>query len=62
MNVSKRTTTEVVTDDPSWFIGPPYTVAEQVFDEFDIEGCSLDPETFSEMQTVPIHRTEVSDG
>jgi len=24
-----------------WFNGPPYVVAESVFDENDIEGCSL---------------------
>ena len=26
-----------------WFNGPPYAVAEFVFDEDDIEGCSLEP-------------------
>lgn len=26
-------------DDPSWFNGPPYAVAEIVFDEDDLEGC-----------------------
>jgi hypothetical protein len=26
-------------DDPSWFNGPPYTVAEGVFDEYDFGGC-----------------------
>lgn len=26
-------------DDPSWFNGPPYAVAELVFDEDDLEGC-----------------------
>lgn len=25
--------------DPSWFNGPPYAVAEHVFDENDIKGC-----------------------
>jgi hypothetical protein len=25
-----------------WFNGPPYAVAEVVFDEDDIEGCSLE--------------------
>lgn len=26
-------------DDPAWYAGPPYAVVEQVFDEYDIEGC-----------------------
>jgi hypothetical protein len=26
-----------------WFNGPPHAVAEVVFDEDDIEGCSLEP-------------------
>lgn len=26
-------------DDPSWYHGPPYAVAEQVFDEYDQEAC-----------------------
>lgn len=29
--------------DPSWFAGPPYAVSEHVFDEYDLEGCSLEP-------------------
>jgi len=33
-------------DDPSWYAGPPYAVVEDVFDEFDMGGCSLDPEAF----------------
>jgi hypothetical protein len=27
-----------------WFNGPPYALAEDVFDEYDFESCSLDPE------------------
>jgi predicted RNase H-like HicB family nuclease len=30
--------------DPTWYSGPPYAVAERVFDEDDQEGCSLIPE------------------
>jgi hypothetical protein len=26
--------------DPSWFHGPPYALAEMVFDEYSIEGCT----------------------
>jgi hypothetical protein len=26
--------------DPTWFEGPPYAVAESVFDEHDMEGCA----------------------
>ena len=32
-------------DDPSWFNGPPYAVAEVVFDEDDREGCWPDQAT-----------------
>jgi hypothetical protein len=28
-------------NDPRDFAGPPYSVAEMVFDEYDIEACSL---------------------
>ncbi len=31
------------TDDPSWFNGPPYAIAEHVFDEDSIESCSRAP-------------------
>jgi hypothetical protein len=31
-------------DDPSWYNGPPYAVAEVVFDEYDIEDCTAEPE------------------
>ena len=27
-------------DDPTWYKGPPYAVAESVFDEYDQEGCN----------------------
>lgn len=27
-------------EDPSWYNGPPYAVAEAVFDEDDMMGCS----------------------
>ena len=32
-----------ITDDPSWFVGPPYAVTEEVFDENSIKACSLSP-------------------
>lgn len=28
-------------DDTSWYLGPPYAVAEYVFDEHDMDGCQL---------------------
>ena len=31
-------------DDPSWYNGPPYAVLEVVFDEYDMEGCTLEPD------------------
>lgn len=30
-----------ITNDRDWLIGPPYAVVEHVFDEYDIEACSL---------------------
>ena len=27
-----------------WFNGPPYGVAEIVFDEYDLEACSVEPD------------------
>ena len=35
----ERRTTTVDVDDPSWLNGPPYAVAEVVFDEDDMAGC-----------------------
>lgn len=32
-----------VTDEPSWFDGPPFAVIEEVFDEHSIRACSLAP-------------------
>lgn len=32
-------TSEKVDTDPSWFNGPPYAVAERVFDENDFVAC-----------------------
>ena len=31
--------TKRIEDDPSWLNGPPYAVAELVFDEDDLPGC-----------------------
>jgi hypothetical protein len=41
---TKRIETHYTTDDPWWLIGPPYKVAECVFDEYSIAGCSLERE------------------
>jgi len=42
-----NTTTEIVTDDPSWFNGPPYAVVERVIDEYDMSVCCLDAQKFA---------------
>jgi hypothetical protein len=34
-------TRRYITGDPDWLLGPPYKIAETVFDEYDIEACSL---------------------
>ena len=30
-----------ITDDPKWFNGPPYAAVESVFDEYDMQSCSI---------------------
>lgn len=30
-----------ITDDTSWLKNPPYAVAESIFDENDMKGCSM---------------------
>jgi hypothetical protein len=45
-DVGKRTIAAIKLnhdDEPSWYNGPPYAVAEEVFDEFSIEGCERAP-------------------
>ena len=37
-------------DDPRNYSGPPYSVAEYVFDEYDMGGCSLAPDDFMSNQ------------
>jgi hypothetical protein len=51
-------------DDPSWYNGPPYAVAETIFDENDIEGCepaskrcTYDASGCSEIASVAFRRT-----
>ena len=34
-------------DDPSWYNGPPYAVAEHVIDEYSLEVCERTPEDSS---------------
>ena len=40
----RRTLDHAEAEAEGWFNGPPYAVAEYVFDEGDIEGCSIAPE------------------
>ena len=39
---SKHIETRFVSTDPRDLNGPPYGVAENIFDEYDIESCSLE--------------------
>jgi hypothetical protein len=36
--------TQMIADDDSWLVGPPYAVVEEVFDEYAIEDCRLSPD------------------
>ena len=42
------TTTRTISNDDSWFSGPPYAVAEEVFDEHSIDDCRLLPDADDE--------------
>ena len=42
--ITSRTVDRAEAEAIGWFDGPPYGVAEQAFDEDDIEVCSLAPE------------------
>ena len=42
------TTTRTIAADESWLNGPPYAVAEEVFDEHSIDGCSPSPDADDE--------------
>ncbi|MBU0656188.1 MAG: hypothetical protein KJ914_13790 [Gammaproteobacteria bacterium] len=37
-----------ISDDPRDLIGPPYSVAESVFDEYDLDGCSTCVDDFAD--------------
>lgn len=41
----RRTLGQAGAEAEGWFNGPPYAVAESVFDEDDIKGCSLEQDT-----------------
>jgi hypothetical protein len=41
------------TRDADWYNGPPYAVSESVFDEYDMEGCSIEADA---VQAVPESR------
>ena len=41
---TRRVETRFMSEDPSDLNGPPYGVAESVFDEYDMEACSIAPE------------------
>jgi hypothetical protein len=39
----RRTLDRTEAEAEGWFNGPPYAVAERVFDEYDQDGCTLTP-------------------
>jgi antitoxin ParD1/3/4 len=44
----RRTLNRAEAEAEGWFNGPPYAVNEVVFDEYDIEGCTREPEADGE--------------
>lgn len=49
-------------DDPSWYSGPPYALAEFTFDEYDLEGCTLAPEAEPEGEPLEGAREQQDEG
>ena len=47
-------------NDPSWCDGPPYAVAELVFDEDDIVACKIISSNGSSAQETPVFSMEAS--
>ncbi len=41
--------------------GPPYSIPENVFDEYDMEGCSLDPSNFEDKKEKIINNHRFND-
>jgi hypothetical protein len=59
-DVGTRTITAIHIEDcrdPSWYNGPPYPVAETVFDEYDLPGCYL---SLGESIEDSIHKSHTS--
>jgi hypothetical protein len=48
VGASGTTTTRAIAADDSWFVGSPYAVPEEVFDEYSLAGCSLSPDANDE--------------
>jgi hypothetical protein len=40
-------------EDPRNYHGPPYSIVETVFDEYDLPGCTFDPTEYLD-DTVPL--------
>ena|GEM_PF-1471384 len=48
-------------EDPRNYNGPPYSIPENVFDEYNLDGCSLDPEDFVCSTSLTALMDELSD-
>jgi putative transcriptional regulator len=52
-------------DNPSWYKGPPYAIAESVFDEYDIKACKPvedNPEVCRAEKDIPNTREKFAQG
>jgi hypothetical protein len=49
----RRTLSRGEAEADGWFNGPPYAVAESVFDEYDQQACSLEPDPDEASPVVP---------
>jgi hypothetical protein len=58
----RRTLSGAEAEAEGWFNGPPYASAESVFDEDDIEGCTLEAEPADEDVSLPVPSADSDNG
>ena len=58
VGISSRILNQAEAKGDGWFTGPPYALAESVFDEYDIHPCSFDSEGNGQTSILPYSKPE----